>query len=198
MTDRPNFNIRFNLQGIPAGDGTTGTTHTLFDLEKVVVNNLNKFYQLFAIYLRCSGDLPIEDSTVNYTYPYENKRGCSTDDKNIARNKARLTSSYAELQTSIDAFNAALEYLNTTTGGITQTEYEQNYNALVNKHKEILTLRSDIDEKMKNIEAVDNVDKRVGNPRVQDVFIYRDTTIYSSMMITVLATSLLYYAFVKM
>jgi len=194
MTDRPNFNTRFNLQGRPEGDAK----HTLFDLEKVVVDNLNSFYHLFAIYLRCSGDLPKEESTVDYTYPYDNKRGCSTDDKNIARNKDRLTDSYGKLTTSIDALNVALEYLNTTNGGITPTEYDQRYNALVNKHNEILNLRSDIDEKMKNIEAVDNADKRPGNPRVQDVFIYRDTTIYSSMMITVLATSLLYYAFVKM
>ena len=210
-TTSPDLNTKFNLDGTTNTINNNPPVYTLFDLEKIVVINLNNFYKKFAIYLRCSSDITngTGDNDVQYNtlasdvkYNAQNqvKQGCNTDGATTSgtTNLNNLKTAYNELKNSIDAFNNAVTFVKTTSGGIRNDDYQSKYNAIVSKHQDILRVREDIDDKLRNIDAVDKIEKRPGNPRVQDVFIYHDATIYSSLMITVLATSLLYYAFVKM
>lgn len=175
---------------------TNGPVYTLFDLEKRVVQALNDFNEKYAVYLRCSKDI-YNINEVNYNVAYKKKDGCRGLSKNKNVNGTAAKNAYDVLSTRIAALNNGLANLR-NNGGITNQEYEERYNAILSKHAEILRIRHDIDEKMKDIAAVDDVNKRPGRPPINDVFIYHDTTVYSSMILTVLATSLIYYAFVKM
>lgn len=173
------------------------TTYTLFDLEKKVIQNLNDFNEKYAIYLRCSAGIYPDANASNYNVSYPNKQGCqgASSDKEV--NKVAAKTAYDKLNTSVQSLTNGLANLR-STGGITNEEYQERYNSILSKHNEILRIRHEIDEKMKDIAAVDYADKRTGRPHISDVFAYHDTTIYSSMVLTVLATSLIYYAFVKM
>lgn len=192
---RPNLTTKFNEDGSIAT--TSSSTYTLFDLEKKVIDALDDFNQKYAIYLRCSEGI-YDINEVNYNIKYEGKSGCPADSSNKDANATTVQTAYAILKTRIYALNNALTNISGTSGGITPEEYNSRYSGILAKHADIIKLREELDSKMMDIEAVDNLDKRHKNPRVQDVFTYHDTTIYSSLMLTVLATSLLYYAFVKM
>lgn len=171
-------------------------TYTLFDLEKRVIEALNTFNEKYAIYLRCSSGI-YNENALNYNVVYPTKTGCQGKPTDKEVNKTAATTAYDTLKIRVEALNTGLSNLH-STGGITNEEYQAKYNEILSKHRDILRTRSEMDEKIKDIMAVDNVDKRGDRPRISDVFVYHDTTVYSSMMLTVLATSLIYYAFVKM
>jgi len=182
-------------------DGSLATStdpavYSLFDLEKRVVHALNDFNDKYATYLRCSDGI-YTINEVNYNVSYKNKNGCENVSKDKNVNAVAAQNAYTIMSARIASLNNGLINLR-NSGGISNEEYEQRYNSILSKHEEVLRIRNDIDEKMKDIAAVDNVDKRADRPRIGDVFAFHDTTIYSSMMLTVLATSLIYYAFVKM
>lgn len=177
---------------------TTDTpVYTLFDLEKLVIDALNDFNEKYAKYLRCSTNLEYGASELNYNVAYTNKVGCDgvSPDKAVNLTAAKLA--YNTLVTRISNLNNGIVNLQ-ATGGITKDEYRRRYDEMLSKHKEVLRIREEIDGKMKDIQAVDNKDKRRDRPRINDVFMHHDATVYSSMVLTVLATSLIYYAFVKM
>lgn len=189
----PDLTTKFTMDGnIDAAAGT----YTLFDLEKRVIESLNRFNEKYAIYLRCSEGI-YTPNDVNYNIMYDGKRGCNGENKDKVKNEAAAKNAYNAMKTRIDALDKAIASIKTTSGGITPEEYDAKYSTLLTKHAEILRVRQDIDNKMKDIEAVDNPEKRFENPRVQDIFSFHDSTMYSTMMMTVLATSLLYYAFMK-
>lgn len=198
----PDLSVRFNENGTVATktDATSATktaTYTLFDLEKKVIDALNDFNEKYAIYLRCSEDI-YDINSVNYNIKYDGKKGCETASKNKSVNASAAQEAYNTLNTRIEALNLAMDLLKTSSGGITPQEYNDKYSTLLTKHEEIIKMRDDMESKMRDIESVDNIEKRKQNPRVQDIFMYHDTTLYSTMMLTVLATSLLYFAFMKM
>lgn len=186
---------RFNKGGIIASESDL-VTYTLFDLEKMVVNAIHTFNDRYSVYLRCSDNI-YEPNEVNYNLKYEGKRGCEGESADAAKNAEAVTVAYERLLQRVSAVETALGNLR-STGGITNEEYERRYNATITKYNEIVRVRTDLEEKMKDIAAVDEPSKRENRPYVSDVFIYHDATIYSSLALTVLATSLIYYAFVKM
>lgn len=183
-------------------DGSLASTtdtpvYTLYDLEKLVIDALNDFNEKYASYLRCSANLEYGANDLNYNLAYTDKVGCDgvSTDKAVNLTAAKLA--YNTLATRIANLNNGIVNLQ-ATGGMTKDEYQRKYDEMLSKHKEVLRIREEIDGKMKDIQAVDDVNKREDRPRVRDVFIHHDATVYSSMVLTVLATSLIYYAFVKM
>jgi len=194
---RPNLTTKFNEDGTIAAMASSSQVYTLFDLEKKVIDALDDFNQKYAVYLRCTDGI-YGANEVNYNIKYDGKEGCPPNSSNKEKNATTVQTAYNILKTRIYALNNALTNFAGTTGGITPEEYNTRYSSILAKHADIIKLREELDSKMMDIEAVDNLDKRHKSARVQDVFTYHDTTIFSSLALTVLATSLVYYAFVKM
>jgi hypothetical protein len=78
-----------------------------------------------------------------------------------------------------------------TTAQVTDASFVSNHNAIKSKASEIESLRADLDMKMQEI-----LKAKYGIPT--DYSIDRDTTAYTSILWTALATSLLYFVFIEM
>ena len=204
-----NLTILFNDNGTPFTSTQTGQTgqtgKTIFQLEETVVQKLNNFNSKYVEYLRCNPNIDDSNRKINQTRismgsapisindklnnpPYRNKVGCPTS--NIA-DENEVTTSYNEANTAINALDAATNYIKTTSGGVSREVYDMSYNSMLSNHASILKLRNELDVKMREL-----------NRSEDSVYsIYKanfDSTMYTSILWSVLASSLVYYIFVKL
>jgi hypothetical protein len=178
-------------------DSTTNPTYTLFDLEKKVIESLNDFNKKYAVYLRCSDGI-YNVSETNFNVKYDNKKGCEGESSNKQVNTDKVKTAYNTVMQRADAFNNALSKINMNENGITPAQYEERYSAIVSKYSEIVKLQNDISWKIQDIKAVENPNKNKGTSYIHDAVDKYNATMYSTLMLTVLATSIVYYAFVKL
>jgi hypothetical protein len=74
---------------------------------------------------------------------------------------------------------------------MSKNDYNRNLHAIENKHKDIVKLRRELD--MKNEEL-----NKINNPVFTDNQLKYDASVYSGVLWTILASSLLYYLFNKL
>lgn len=108
-------------------------------------------------------------------------------------NKANLTAPLTELKTAIEVLRSHL-VSNDGVGGsnkISKAVFDASHNAVKTTAAKIDTLRADLDMKMQEI-----IKTKHGVP--MDHTMNRDTAAYTTILWTALATSALYFVFVKM
>lgn len=88
--------------------------------------------------------------------------------------------------------NSAIEKIpSNLTSGINQDTVNTNYNSILSKYNNLVDTRSKLDQQMKDIQKTsDSVYSMYKGSY--------DSTMYSQILLTVLATSLIYYVFVKL
>jgi hypothetical protein len=197
-----NLTILFNENGTPFTSGQTGQTgKTIFQLEETVVQKLNNFNSKYVEYLRCNPNIDDSVRTINQSRtsvisindklnnpPYTNKAGCPTS--NVA-DESTVTTSYNEVESAIAALDAATTYIKTTSGGVSREVYDMSYNSMLSNHKSILKLRNELDVKMREINRTEDSVYSMYKANY-------DSTMYTSILWSVLASSLVYYIFVKL
>ena len=141
-------------------------------LENDLVNKLNIFYKEYATYLRCIS--------------------CNMTDNNCNRSLC----SDSNLKTSYDDVNNLLNNITNQTKklnikGMDTTSYEDRFKKIKQYHIDILNTRREFDEKIKYInDAQQSYNKIYDNSN--------KSSIYTGIVLSVLATSVLYYVFVKL
>ena len=146
---------------------------TIFDLEKKLFDSLNKFNTVYAYYMRCTKGKPELDKT-----------SCPT--KKVQSNDVQ--DAYNRVNKRINAFNTAISHLNNVNP---PSSYNKSYDSIKNEYNQVTSLRADLDQKMKEI--LGTYDSMYAMNKL-----HYDSTIYTGILWSVLATSLVYYVFVKM
>ena len=168
-----------NSYNYPTADASLNQDRALFNKEIVVLNKLNDFNKAFAQFKKCKYNLEHKEiNAFNFT-----DLNCTTEDTNGTNYKTILGNSSSGLIKYINdiSFNP---YTGTNSGGITVSE-------LSTKHRQILTKRADLDNKLNEL---NNSTNSISSTKK----IETDSTIYATLLWTTLATSLLYYTFTKM
>jgi len=145
---------------------------TMMDENIQVLEDLKQFSEKYNKYITCS----------DITLPENIRAGCSDEDKNIdtvnnAYNKL-TTESITKLQ------NTPLNNFSTVA------EYETTHNEIIKKHKEIVPLRKELDEKLRQLNAEEE-------SMLNDYKLKYDNTMYTSLVLSVVLTSSLYFIFRK-
>jgi len=73
---------------------------------------------------------------------------------------------------------------------LTNPQYEANYMNIINQYNQIVSMRSDLDMKLRELYSLNNSTGIVNKS-------YLDTTVYKNILWTVLATSIVYFIFMK-
>ena len=138
------------------------------DLENSLVEKINVFNQVYYGYL---SETVKPGTTTKYAISdVDNARG--------------------ELNTAISALNAQIGVIGSTTPKTTDVSFNNNHTSIKTTAAQIETLRSDLDMKMQEI-----LKAKEGIPA--DHNIKHDTAAYTTILWTALATSVLYFVFVK-
>jgi len=143
----------------------------IFDLEQDVIAKLNIFNSTYAEFIRC-----------NSTNTYINKTNCPTSPVNPHQSQLNVNDAIARLSNALQDINHNSD---------SPVQYDASYNEITNNYKNVQQLRASLDLKMKDLE---NEDKSLSH-------IYQsktDATVYAGILWTVLASSLVYYVFVKL
>ena len=139
-----------------------------FDLENDLVDKINKFNQAYYGFLTGT----VKQGTTKYS---------ETD-----VNNARLT-----LEATISDLNTHITNKINGSNKISKAVFDASHNAVKTTAAQIDTLRADLDMKMQEI-----IKTKHGVP--MDHTMNRDTAAYTTILWTALATSALYFVFVKM
>jgi hypothetical protein len=115
-----------------------------------------------------------------YTDAYINKQQNMNDKKSLSKRLLDLKSMITDFQRYIDAVN---------TPEI-KSKYPDEYNNIMQKYAQNLSMRSILDQKLDDIYSTES---RYGSSKR-----FLDSTIYTSVLWTILATTLVFYIFKKM
>ena len=138
-------------------------TSSVMSTEIDLLRSLTDFNDMYARYVSCNKDIEISDC------PLADKVDKAEEDVK-------------------DKITRVTEELNKITQGKSQSEYDESHIEFLNKHKNIMKLRSELDLKLKEIyETDDSI-----SAEHKRMF---DGTAYTSLIMTVLATSTLFYLF---
>jgi len=108
---------------------------------------------------------------------------CST----FSQKKADMEKAYnLVINTDIPNVNSAMP-----SGGLTPAQYDASFASLVATHDNVVKLRNELDVKMKEL----NHDK---NTKYSDFKGNYDSAIYTNILVTVLATTIIYFTFTKL
>ena len=151
--------------------------------EQQLLNDLNEFNAKYARYVACS------DNTLNAN----NKLNCT----DIELNKQTVTDAYERIVASTNgaavsgSLYAVKNSISDTNDYVTNDVADATFNDISAKHKNIMQLRGELDEKLKELYVT------------EDSLAYEqkrmfDGTVYTSLIWTVLATTTLFYVFKKL
>jgi hypothetical protein len=157
----------------------------IFQLEQNVMAKLNNFNQTYATYMRCG-------ATGNSNQTYIDKSNCPTSitQENVDNAKSELDDAIAELNAAIGTPEQA--GTNDSTGGKTPASYAMNYN-YVTKHyyNNLVKTRKDIDDKLAELYNTSESTSSFYDKMYM-------STMYSKIVLTILATSIIYYTIMKL
>jgi len=142
-----------------------------------VLADLNTFNEKYARYMECN------DPILNK----ENKLGCTDDDKDIST----LNKSYTKLMNATD--NGSVQQLFKKVTNYKYAEVDEdhiNFDNIVNQHTDVVSLRKELDEKMKIING--SSDSRYDDSKKK-----LDNTMFNSILLSVIVTSSLFFIFKK-
>jgi len=154
----------------------------IFKLEQDVMEKLNYFNQTYAAYLRCG-------STGNSNQQYI--KDCpsvkpSAEDVDNAYNA--VTAAATKLNNAMDLKSTSA---NNSTGGAKNATYETNYNAIMKQYTDLVKKRKDIDNELAELYNTAESTSSFYDKMYM-------TTMYSKILLTILATSIIYYTIMKL
>lgn len=166
--------------------------------EKTLITQLNTFNEKYARYLKCNdkwnnSDCAANEICIDPLNPNKNinvinctpLRDIVDTASNINRSVANLKNATINMGTG--RINKG-DYNIPDGSALTPEEYEMNYNLILDNHNKISKLRNELDTK---IQMLYNPEKSI-NADYKKSF---DATIYSGILISALATSILFYTF---
>jgi len=142
--------------------------NNLFDLEIDLISKINEFNDTYYKYIRCSSG--------------GSQEYCGTNNKT----EANVTTAATAVNDAVKALEDAYKLSPTNTGSL----FESNHKEILEKAKTIDELRRSLDTKMDTI-------IKSKNPPNELTHQY-DSTVYTGIMWSVLATSVLFYVFTEM
>lgn len=151
--------------------------YTAMENETRLLDHLNDFNSKYAAYISCKENgIPT---------------GCIVQNKENELNTAYTTI----VQTNNNVLSGGSLYdlsgSIAVSSGVSESAADASFNDIKAKHREIMRLRSELDAKLKEVYVTDDSFAH----EQQRIF---DGTIYTSLLWTVLATSLLFYTFKKL
>jgi len=155
------------------------------DAEKILLNDLIDFNKKYQRYLHCNDKNLQGDVTcsANEMASCKNSNDClSSQIKEYVGRPGQI----GKLQTDI---NNVRGYL--ATANLSQADYNTKYNQILQQQKQVVELRSELDMKLM---ALHNPDKSVYADYKKNF----DSTIYSGILMSALATSIVYYVFTEL
>ena len=118
---------------------------------------------------------------ITYTDSYLTSKPNSNDKKQICQR-------FADLSQLINDYKNILDTINTPEN---KTKYADDYNSIIAKYTANLVLRNELNGKINDLYSAEG--SRLGNSKL-----YLDSTVYTSVLWTILATTVLFYIFKKM
>jgi hypothetical protein len=138
--------------------------------------------------LKCS-DNDKNIDTINAAYSKLMGDTINYNDWLLRNNKRASPESLNEYRIYISQNGHLIQALNTNK--ISKSDYEKNLHNILNKHREVLKLRNELDVKTEEL-------YKINNPYYRDHQAKLDASIYSGILWSILASSLLYYVFIKL
>ena len=155
------------------------------DTEKILLNDLIDFNKKYQRYLHCN-DQKLQGNqtcTANELSTCQNSNDClSKQIKDYVGRPGQI----GKLQTDI---NNVRGYLNTAR--LSQADYDKKYYQILQQQKQVVELRNELDMKLM---ALHNPEKSVYADYKKNF----DSTIYSGILMSALATSIVYYVFTEL
>jgi hypothetical protein len=146
-----------------------------------LMQDLNTFNIKYAKYIKCNSATNV---TANCS-PTDIKC-CSAADKNIN------LSTYATIvNNDIADLNTKFNNNNNKKNMVSPSVYDSSLNAIVDTEEKVKKLRAELDLKMKDM-------YNINNTKNYDSTLQYHSTLYSGILFTVLATTMLYYTFTKL
>ena len=126
--------------------------------------------------------LPFGENVFNdilYTDSYKNENANSNDKKEMCQRVADLSQLLTDFKRYLDLFN------NTTT----KNKFKDEYDTIMAKYNATLIVRNELNNKLYMLYD----ESYMGNSKL-----YLDSTVYTSVLWTILATTVLFFIFKKM
>ncbi len=167
--------------------------HTIFDLEKNLIKSINIFYSTYAQYVRCKGETPVgaDDYDINdYTNRIRNNITPPSQKCTTTKTLVDVNGAFADVKMKADALKQASNSLG-SSGGISKTTYNTQLADIIDKNSKNVALRGDLDLKLKELFKTDD-------SKIHESKLIYDSTMYTGIAWTILATSCLYYVFVNL
>jgi hypothetical protein len=163
----------------PGTDNFYGTDQSfnIFDLEQQVMNNLNTFNSLYSAYIRCKTGSPATTTVAGQNY----NTGC----KQTTEQLTAVKNAYTTLNDSIVNLNSAISKVGSFG------KASNNHANIMEQQAANVKLRNQLDMKMQELLNSDNSISSIYQKNY-------DATIYAGVLWTVLASSMIYYVFVKL
>ena len=148
----------------------------LFNQQNKIINNINQFNIDYTNYLATCDKRIISPDDPTQTLP-----------ASCANLLTKLKAKQSAILNDINSFKINLENFVPPAN----YNYDASYNELITKYNKNIKTRNNLDLKLKEIYAADG--------SIQSEFkLNMDSSVYASIMWSVLATSLIYYVFVKL
>jgi len=183
-----NYNITMPvIEGLKGFDEDVALPQSnAMDAEKILLNDLIDFNKKYQRYLHCNDPSLQGDQTCAAnelaTCPLGRNDCLRTQIKDYVGGPGQI----GKLQTDI---NNVRGYLN--TANLSQADYDKKYYEILQQQKQVVELRSELDMKLM---ALHNPDKSVYADYKKNF----DSTIYSGILMSALATSIVYYVFTEL
>jgi hypothetical protein len=156
------------------------TTFNNFSHEKIATIRKDTKYNKKVYHSQITfGDKPFDNIT--YTNSYLTSKTNSNDKKEICQQ-------FSDVSQLLTDYKNILDSINTTTN---KNTYTDDYNLIMTKYNANLVLRNELTGKVN--ELYSDKGSRIGNSKL-----YLDSTVYTSVLWTILATTVLFYIFKKM
>jgi hypothetical protein len=140
----------------------------LMNKKTQVMNDLNTFNQKYVEYIKCNNTCP-NSSTVSSEY----------------------NASVTNLKKNLDEYKRAIDILESQGTLKKNTEYNSLITPGITTNSENNRLRSELDAKLKEVYNINGV---IAN----DGLVQYNSVIYTEILFTILATTLLYFTFTKL
>jgi len=151
--------------GMPIIEGLN-PLNNLYSDQQDLIEKLNDFNKNYNAYIKCNN--------------FSTNENPNCDKTNLNKSLNDLNFTLANFKTDIDN--------NNKNNNITSDEYQTKYQNIINTYDQVLDLRNELDNKVKTLY----------NPEKSYESDYKktfDATIYSGILMTALATSVLFYVF---
>jgi len=145
-----------------------------------LMNDLNSFNLKYAKYVKCNGA-----TTLLHSCAPDDFTCCSHNDQDktaLDKLKSKIDGDIASFNTSVGKYDKL---------SVQQSDFDVNRKNIIQTEADVQKLRQDLDSKMREIY---NVNSSV----VNDSFIQYESTMYTGLLFTILATTVLYYTFTKL